>query len=169
MAGQGITRREVVRMMAIASVATTFPGFRRWAFACNHQATADGLTTIRPAGSFIPQFFTAEEFQLVDHLTGLIIPADDSPGAIEAGVAEFIDFMVANGSDLASHSKGVDIRDRFRVGLKWIDSHSQKLYATSFLKSSAQQQVELLEHVAYKERHRDGENDGREFFQVMRD
>jgi len=31
------------------------------------------------------------------------------------------------------------------------------------------QQVELLEHLAYKERHRDGEEKGREFFHLLRD
>ena len=33
---------------------------------------------------------------MVDQRPEMIIPANDTPGAKEAGVAEFIDFMVAN-------------------------------------------------------------------------
>jgi hypothetical protein len=43
-----------------------------------------------------PLFFTPEEFALLDKLTELIIPTDShSPGAREAGVAAYIDRMVA--------------------------------------------------------------------------
>src|SRR5882724_6313957 len=94
MAGQGIERREVMRMIALASVASGFPGFRRWAFACAHDGPQGGAPT--RADAFKPQFFTAGEFQLVDLLAELIIPEDDSPGAHDAGVSEFIDFMVAS-------------------------------------------------------------------------
>src|SRR5712692_9203928 len=39
-----------------------------------------------------PKFFTPEEFQMVDQLAELIIPADDhSPGAHDAQVAAYID------------------------------------------------------------------------------
>jgi hypothetical protein len=36
-------------------------------------------------------FLTRDEYALVGILAALIIPADDSPGAVEAGVSEFID------------------------------------------------------------------------------
>jgi choline dehydrogenase-like flavoprotein len=37
MAGQGLERREVLRILAIAAAATGYPGFRRWSFACDHE------------------------------------------------------------------------------------------------------------------------------------
>ena len=43
------------------------------------------------AESYVPHFFTRDEYALVGILAALIIPADDSPGAAEAGVSEFID------------------------------------------------------------------------------
>ena len=36
MAGQGIQRREVLRILGTAAAAAQFPGFSQWAFACGH-------------------------------------------------------------------------------------------------------------------------------------
>ena len=58
MAGQGVERREILRAMAMAAAASSFPGFHRWAFACEHVG-ATGVQ-VRPA-SYSPQFFTADE------------------------------------------------------------------------------------------------------------
>jgi hypothetical protein len=50
-------------------------------------------------GSYRPQFFSAEELTFLDQVTEMILPADDrSPGANAAGVANFIDLVVANSS-----------------------------------------------------------------------
>lgn len=127
MAGQGMERREAIKIIAAASMASTFPGFRRWAFACDHaelQNTGPSLTS-----PFQPQFFTAEEFVLVDCVAEMIIPADRNPGAHEAGVAEFIDFMVFNGADFFSEKKD-PIGLRFRSGLEWINGRSSNFTAT---------------------------------------
>jgi hypothetical protein len=167
MAGQGIERREVMRMIAMASAAAAFPGFRRWAFAFR-QEDCQGQDKATPTDPYQPQFFTAEEFRLVDCLAELIIPADRSPGAHAAGVAEFIDFMVFNGADLSGGGLG-GVGTRFRSGLKWMNTRSQQLYGRPLLECPEQQQNELLEHLAYKSQFRSGEEDGQEFLQLMRD
>jgi hypothetical protein len=97
MAGQGIQRREVLRILGTAAAAAHFPGFSKWTFACGHIGNA--ALQIKPA-EYRPQFFTAAEFPMVERLTEIIIPSDGTPGAKEAGVAEFIDFMVANDPDV---------------------------------------------------------------------
>jgi len=177
MAGQGIDRRDVIRMIGMASVAAAFPGFRLWTFACSHETSTQDQAS--RTGAFQPQFFSPEEFQLVERLTDLIIPADDGPGARDAGVAEFIDFMVVNDIGVPGHFQnsrrgqpragGIILRDRFRTGLNWMNARCQWLYGRPFLKCSAEQQDDLLEHLAYKDRHRPTEGDGRAFFQMMRD
>ncbi len=94
MGGQGMERREILRYIAIASVAASFPGFRQWAFACAHDPAA---ATAAASGSYTPLFFSAQHYRMIEHLAEMIIPEDETPGARQAGVAEFIDFMVANG------------------------------------------------------------------------
>jgi choline dehydrogenase-like flavoprotein len=47
MAGQGLERREVLRILALAAGASAAPGFVRWSFACGHGAP--GLLQVRPA------------------------------------------------------------------------------------------------------------------------
>src|ERR1700675_2723052 len=95
MGGQGTQRRDILRYIGIASVAASFPGFRQWAFACSHQSP-DLLLSQVSKEPYELLFFSPEQFRLVEHLAEMIIPADDTPGAKQAGVAEFIDFMLAN-------------------------------------------------------------------------
>lgn len=157
MGGQGIERREVLRIMAIAAAANSFPGFSRWTFACGHGGPDQGTT--RPA-AYSPQFFSPAEYSTLGRLAEMIIPTDDTPGAKEAGVAEFVDFMVWS-------DPGVQYG--FRYGLVWLDSRADALHGKPFRDLTAEQQTDLLEHVAYKGKFRPGEEDGQEFFRLMRE
>jgi hypothetical protein len=92
MANQSPDRRRVLEMLAKAAVAAQFPGFSRWVFA--------GQENVAPTRAvYQPRFFTAEEYQKLEVLTEMIIPADETPGAKDAGVSEFIDFMAAHGEE----------------------------------------------------------------------
>ncbi len=157
MAGQGMDRREVLRAMAMAAAASRFPGFSRWAFACDH--TSGGAVAATRA-EYAPRFFTQAEYAALECLTELIIPSDGSPGAREAGVSEFIDFMVASDPPL---------QYRFRYGLTWLDSRALEMHARPFRELAGAEQAEMLGYLAYKERFRPGEDDGRAFFALLRE
>jgi len=159
MGGQSLERREVLRVMSLAAAASQFGGFDRWAFGCGHSQPASGLVK-PPAGTYSRQFFSAEEFATLERLTELIIPNDGTPGAREAGVAEFIDFMVASDPD---------IQYRFRYGLSWIDTHARWLHSKPFRDLASEQQTEMLEHLAYKDKYRPCEEDGQAFFKLLRE
>ena len=140
MAGQGVERREILRVMALAAAASRFAGFHHWAFACEHVGAHAGQ--VKP-GAYTPQFFTPEEYATVERLTDLIIPSDGSPGAREAGVSEFVDFMVF--SDPA-------LQYRFRYGLTWLDAHAEQLHGKSFGDLSVEDQKALADKGALLER-----------------
>lgn len=159
MAGQGLDRREILRAMALAAAASQFPGFQRWAFACEHVGVAKTVSQSAP-GAYAPQFFTPEEYATVERLTELIIPSDGTPGAREAGVSEFVDFMTA--SDPGAQYQ-------FRYGLTWLDAHSEKLHGKPFRDLEAADQSDILKHLSYKDQYRDGEDEGRQFFQSIRE
>jgi len=157
MAGQGVQRREVLRILGTVAAVAHFPGFSKWGFACGH--IGNRTFEIKPA-AYRPQFFTPSEYATVERLADLIIPGDATPGAKEAGVAEFIDFMVANTAD---------VQHRFRMGLAWLNARSEQTLGKRFLELTAEQQNALLEPLGFKDKARPGEEDGRAFFAMMRD
>jgi hypothetical protein len=74
-------------------------------------------------------------------------------------VSEFIDFWV---------STDPGEQEPFRYGLAWISAHGTTLYGKPFLELGAEQQTEMLDHLAYKAPSRPGEEDGRKFFKLVR-
>ncbi len=127
MANQSPDRRHFLEMLAKAAAASQFPGFSRWAFAYGEQHEP------RPA-HYQPLFFTAGEYQTITVLTELIIPRDETPGAAEAGVSEFIDFMAAHGEQ--------ELREPMRGGLKALDAKAKG--GSHFVTLSPAEQTALL-------------------------
>jgi gluconate 2-dehydrogenase gamma chain len=180
MAGQGIDRRQILRYIGIASVASTFPGFRQWTFACSHDEHAAATVLEQtPAQPYKPLFLSAEDFRLVEHLTEMIIPADDSPGAKAAGVAEFIDFMLANRVSVTADEgarsaeerlrQGTAVQIQFEGGLNWLNARSKSENKRAFIDCTPAQQVALLEELAYKAKFTPTTERGRKFFHMLRD
>lgn len=157
MAGQSIERREILRILTLAAGAAAFPGFSKWSFACGH--ISKDLAQIKPA-VYQPLFFTVPEYAMIERLTDIIIPTDDTPGAREAGVSEFIDLMV---------SRDPNLQQGFRTGLSWLNSRSQNNSGKAFLSLTPDQQVTQLESLAYKKKFRPGEERGRKFFGLVRE
>ena len=177
MGGQGIERREILRYIGIAAVAGSFPGFSQWVFACpqNHPQTSPGTGS----GVYKPLFFSPQHYRMVEHLAEMIIPDDDSPGAKKAGVAEFIDFMVANrvpvstSRDIRSTddaiAAGNEEQNRFLAGLDWMNAHTRSEFGREFTDCTPEQQNSLMEELAYKAKFKPTTESGRAFFQMMRD
>ena len=177
MGGQGVERREILRYIGIAAVAGSFPGFSQWAFACplDHSQASSPVS----AGSYKPLFFSPQQYQMVEHLAEMIIPEDDSPGAKQAGVAEFIDFMVANrvpvstSRDIRSTddaiAAGDEAQNRFLAGLDWVNARSHSEFKRDFMDCTPEQQNSLLEELAYKAKFTPTTESGRAFFQMIRD
>lgn len=174
MAGQTVARREVIRLLGIASVAASFPGFRNWAFA---GAAEDAPAA---AGAYQPLFFNADQYRLIAHLAELIIPADDTPGASAAGVAEFMNFMVANRVPIsgAGHSEpprdsalkmGSELQAQWIEGLGWLNARCQYAHGRAFMDCEGAQQLALLSALAYKGQYTSATEGGREFFRLLRD
>lgn len=181
MGGQNVERREILRYIGIASVAGTFPGFSKWTFACAQSHVDSGTGPIAQVDSkpYKPLFFSPRQYQIVERLAEMIIPADDNPGAKEAGVAEFIDFMVANRvvvtpiRDVRSTEDAVemgdDLQNRFLAGVDWLNARSKSEFGHQFMDCAPAQQNDILEELAYKAKFKPTTERGREFFQLVRD
>lgn len=155
MANQSPDRREILELIALAAAASRFSGFSRWVCATQH--AEQSRDEARPH-TYQPQFFTPAEFATIDQLSEMIIPRDESPGAQDAGVAEFIDFMAANDAEL---------QWPFRYGLDWLNARAQARHGAGFSALSDNQRTDLLRPLAYGAA-APAEADGRAFFTLLR-
>jgi len=111
--------------------------------------------------AYAPVFFTAHEYETVKTLADLILPADErSVSATEAGVPDFIDFMVSDNPDMQTPMRG---------GLSWIDMQSRKRFGVFFYEAAEAQQKALLDDIAYPEVAAPEMSHGVAFFNSFRD
>jgi hypothetical protein len=84
-----LKRREAIRRLLGVGLATASTAELAEAFAAERAAQDAGSGPARE-----PRFFSSEEYGVLSRLVSLIIPTDETPGAREAGVAEWIDFLL---------------------------------------------------------------------------
>jgi len=106
------------------------------------------------------QFFNEHEMATIAILADIIIPKDDVSGsATEAEVPAFIEFMV---KDQPGHQTPM------RGGLRWLDMQCLKLYEKTFKECSTQQQMEMVNNIAYPKKAKPEYAQGVSFFTLMR-
>lgn len=107
------------------------------------------------------RFFTDHEFETVRQLANMIIPADERSGnAEEAGVPEFIDFMMF---DRPANQTPI------RGGLNWLDVQCRKQFGSDFIDCSELQKIEMLDQIAYPQMAEPEMQQGVSFFNRFRD
>jgi gluconate 2-dehydrogenase gamma chain len=105
-------------------------------------------------------FFTPHEMATITILADIIIPKDDVSGsASEAKVPDFIEFIV---KDMPEHQVPM------RGGLKWLDMQSNKQFQNAFTDCNQQQQLALVDQIAYPKKAKPGMKPGVAFFNLMR-
>jgi hypothetical protein len=112
-------RRDLFRIIA-ATAATAGSGIAQ------HAGHSPGVSGTASAA---PRFFSADEYRLLDALCGIILPADEEGGgAVEAGVARYIDTVV-NYSDAGA-------KQAWRAGLAAVDRLAVNSFGKQFLELS---------------------------------
>ncbi|MCX8020196.1 MAG: gluconate 2-dehydrogenase subunit 3 family protein [Chitinophagaceae bacterium] len=107
-------------------------------------------------------FFTPDELALIRILCDIIIPADEVSGsATQAGVPDFIEFIVKDKPELQTPVRG---------GLRWLNALSIKRFGASFKDCNPAQQTEIIDLIAYPERVKNNKelSAGAAFFSLMR-
>lgn len=106
-------------------------------------------------------FFTPEEMATITVIGDIIIPKDDISGsASDAKVPEFIEFIV---KDMPEHQVPM------RGGLRWLDMQCLKRYEKGFKDCSKEQQIEMVDDIAYPNKIKPGMEQGVAFFSYIRD
>lgn len=105
-------------------------------------------------------FFTKHEMETITILADIIIPKDDISGsATDAKVPEFIEFIV---KDMPEHQTPM------RGGLMWIDRHAFKKNGKNFKECSGEQQIAIVDEIAYPNKAAKEVAQGVAFFSLMR-
>jgi hypothetical protein len=106
------------------------------------------------------KFFTPHEMSTIGVLANIIIPADEKSGsATDAKVPDFINFIV---NDMPE--KQVPMRG----GLRWLDLQSNKRFEKPFIDCNSQQQIAIVDDIAYPNKIKPGMEQGVAFFSQMR-
>ena len=106
-------------------------------------------------------FFTDSEFKMVEVLVDIIIPADEESGsATDAGVPDFIEFMMKDYPAFQVPTRG---------GLMWLNNQCLRRYDTPFLECSSDQQIEMIDEIAWPDDASPEMEYGVRFFNRMRD
>lgn len=107
------------------------------------------------------KFFEEHEMKTITVLVDIIIPADETSGsATDAGVPAFIEFIV---KDMPRHQVPL------RGGLKWLDMQCLKRHNKNFIDCSSQNQLALVDEIAYPEKAKPEMKQGVTFFNLLRD
>jgi hypothetical protein len=153
------SRRDVLRTIGISLSLTATGADVVTAEAAQH---VHGMVREAKAakGPYKPRLLNAHEYATLQKLADLIIPADEkSKGALDAGAAEFIDFLCTANDELAAIYTG---------GIGWLDREMTRRHGALFINAKPDQQIALLDLIAYVKNESAELNPGIRFFTWVR-
>jgi hypothetical protein len=155
-------RRSALKLIGVAGAVPLVGAFDWTAEEVVRSAARVALHKAASTDAFAPGFFTPHEWDTVRLLADIVIPADErSVGATEAGVPEFIDFMMVEGTEAR--------RSAMREGLMWLDEEVRRRHGLDFLTATDQQRRGVLDDVAWPDRTPPQLQRGAQWFTSFRD
>jgi len=156
--GSGISRRSMLELMVLGTLATACNGAERTAAAVGGKA-ADSAHTV--AGAYQPTVFTPHEWETVNVLVDIIIPRDERSGsATDAGVPEFMDRILVLYPEDSLPIRG---------GLAWLDHECADRFGRPFVQCTTNERNAVLDDIAWPSRAKPELSQGVAFFNRFRD
>jgi hypothetical protein len=154
-----LSRREALELLAVAPFVGALP--LPPAAAQRGSRFVRELLAAPPGPAYAPKFFTDHEWQTVRVLVDLVIPKDDrSGGATDAGVPEFMDFILVEYPEEQLWMRG---------GLAWLDTEAHRRFAKDFVSAEEPHRTALLDDIAWPDKASAGVHHGVTFFNKFRD
>ncbi len=155
-----LNRRQALKLMASASASGLL-----WTpldiATAGEKASRARAQAAQSGSTFVPEFFSDHEWATVRLLVDLLIPADERSGsATDAGVPEFMDFMMLDRPPMQTWMRG---------GLAWLDVECQQRFERTFLDAGENQRTAMLDVIAWPERAAAEDRHGVAFFNRFRD
>jgi gluconate 2-dehydrogenase gamma chain len=112
------------------------------------------------AGSYKPKALNSHEYKTLQKLADYIVPADEvSAGAVTAGAPEWIDLLASQNPELLAIYSG---------GIAWLDHAMERRSITDFLSATPEQQIAMLDLIAYRKNESPELGPGIKFFEWAR-
>lgn len=142
MSTQGISRRDILKTLALGAVSgSVLQVIPAKAAEFAHQAVRKEKAA-SAAGKYTPKYFSPHQYETLNWLCDAIVPKDEhSGGAVEAGAPEFIDLLT---------SENEEFQLRLGGGLTWLDSFWADRYDKSFMEGTPEQRKQVLDLIAYR-------------------
>jgi gluconate 2-dehydrogenase gamma chain len=142
MANESVSRRDILRTLAVGAAAgTVLQVIPAEAAEYIHQMVHKEKAAA-PAGKYTPKYFSAAQYATLVFLCDAIIPKDEkSGGAVEAGAPEFIDLLT---------SENPEYQLKLGGGLFWLDAACTDRYGYVFLECAPEQKKEILDLLAFR-------------------
>jgi gluconate 2-dehydrogenase gamma chain len=158
-----ITRRNALKIIGATPVAAGLGiggASAEQARAAHEHPAAQKAATAARKGQYKPKFFTAHEWATVTLLADIIIPKDERSGsASDAGVPEFIDFIMTDRPNMQTQMRG---------GLRWLDAACRKRFSKAFVDLAATDRASILDEIAYPKKAAPEISQGAAFFTAFR-
>jgi gluconate 2-dehydrogenase gamma chain len=162
MAKQGLTRRDILKTLAMGAVGgSVLQVIPMEAAAYAHQMLQRGKAATER--KYTPKFFNPHQYETLLSLCETIIPRDEkSGGAVEAGAPEFIDLLTSENEEYQLKLGG---------GLMWLDAYCSDHYGKAYLDCTPEQRKEILDLTAYRKNAKKNPqlSQGVAFFAFLRD
>ncbi|HEY3278996.1 MAG TPA: gluconate 2-dehydrogenase subunit 3 family protein [Gemmatimonadales bacterium] len=153
-----MSRREALQLAGLGSLAVVLD----WTPPQLERAARRARDSAASGAAFAPTFFTAHEYETVRILVDVIIPKDERSGsATDAGVPEYMDFLMSDGSD--------GQRIAMRGGLAWLDIQTRRRFKKAFKECVEQERATILDSIAWPARAAPDMSQGVAFFNSFRD
>lgn len=133
---QKMTRREVIKQTALLT------GYALTASMM--QGILNGCQSTTSHADWKPTYFTQEQADLISAAAERILPRTGTPGALDAGVPEYIEMMVKN--VLRPRE-----REAFLLGVKSFNPNAIDAFGKPFLKLTTEEQEQVLMKMESKE------------------
>src|SRR3984893_19126614 len=117
-----------------------------------------------PVATYAPQFFNPDDFRTVEILAAMIIPTDDAPGAKEAQVANYIDFVVFSAAEFEP-----GLQKEWLEGLDFLERESQRQFGKRFHEASEADRLKLVTEMGAPEHDAKLHHEGFAFFSTVKD
>jgi len=148
-------RREALGALTAAALTAAF----KWTPAEAERAAAFAREAIK--APYAPTFFTPHEWETVRVLADIVIPKDERSGsATDAGVPEYMDFMMTDRPDGQVPMRG---------GLAWLDNECYERFGKTFVDSTAGNRTAVVDDIAWPKKARPEHSQGVAFFNMFRD